>query len=82
MTPETKHFGPIEITFDASCDDAVSAALSMLAHALSKLVAKERYARLEAIEDGSLRSLVAGYVTARLLNPYRHLALDAKGHRT
>jgi hypothetical protein len=78
MTPETKRFGPIEITFDASCDDTVSAALNMLAFAISKLVAKERYARLEEIEDGSLRSAVAGFVTARMLLSSRPLKQEGK----
>jgi hypothetical protein len=67
MTPDTKRFGDVELTFDASCEDAASAAFNMLAKTLSMLVAKERHARLEEIENGALRSLVAGFVTARML---------------
>jgi hypothetical protein len=82
MTPETKRFGRIELEFDKTCDDAVSASLSMLAHSLSKLIAKERDARLEEIEDGALRSRVAGFVTARmLLSPYPQ-AQQAKSNGT
>jgi len=67
MMPE-RRFGPITIEFDHTCDDQVSAALSMLAHGLSKLSADEREKRLQGIEDGALRKAVSGFVATR---PYR-----------
>ena len=67
MTSATKRFGDISIEFDPSCDDAVSAALEMLAFNLSRLGAKERYARLEEIGDGALQAQVSRFVAARVL---------------
>jgi hypothetical protein len=69
MMPDTKRCGPITIEFDHTCDDAVSAALSMLAYGLSKLSADAREERLQGIEDGALRSWVSGFVAAHL-SPY------------
>jgi hypothetical protein len=63
MTP--KRFGRIELEFDKTCDDVVSAALAMLASGLSRLSAEEREERLQKIEDGALRRLVSGFVVSR-----------------
>ena len=67
MTSETKRFGDISIEFDPGCDDAVSAALEMLAFNLSRMGAKERYARLEEIEGGALQAQVNRFVAAHVL---------------
>ena len=64
MTPDTR-FGPITIEFDQGCDDAVSAALAMLAYGLAGLSAAERDRRLQQIEDGALRRAVSSFVATR-----------------
>ena len=78
-----RRLGDIELTFDASCDDAVSVALEMLAYNLSRLGAKERYARLEEIiEDGALLSQVKGFVAARMMSPSYPQAKQTNGAAT
>jgi hypothetical protein len=71
-TPDKPRVGNVELTFDPSAEDAVEAALHMLAHCLALLPQNERHARLERIEDGDLRSWVKGFVTAHLMStqPY------------
>ena len=64
MTPDTR-FGPITIEFDQGCDDAVSAALAMLAYGLAGLSAAERDRRLQQIEDGALREAVSRFLATR-----------------
>jgi len=50
MTDPQRRFGDIELTFDHTADDVVSAARTMLAFGISKLSPDEREARLVDIE--------------------------------
>jgi hypothetical protein len=75
MTPETKRFGRIELEFDKTCDDVVSASGDSGRVARKAAAAMTRNAKIQKLNEPSLRELLSQ-------NVLEVLVADAREHLT